>query len=203
MLMSPNLGKMIGLKCEACSMEFSEPSLLEHHLLLHLSKKPFECRDCSAILSSSYALLRHQRSHNQSDKVKCPLCCKELSSREHLSRHLKSRKHNPFMCDGCSAIFYRAVAFEHHKCKEPKLPKEAKPRKRQKESSAVCPYLDCSKVYSKVSNLRAHIQAFHEGKRVVCKVCCKDFAYRHTLEKHMAACHAQIDSKEENLNDYS
>lgn len=185
---------MIGLKSETCSLDFSEACLLETHLLSHSGKLPFECSICAAVLSSSYALLRHQRSHDKSDKLSCPLCSKELSSREHLSRHLKSRKHNPLMCDGCSAVFYRAEALRHHTCKQPKPPREPKPRKRVKEELAVCPYSDCCKVYSKGSNLRKHIRVHHEGLRVVCEICCKNFAYRHTLAKHMAGCRASRES---------
>jgi KRAB domain-containing zinc finger protein len=187
---------MIGLTCEACSKVFIKHSRLERHQLTHSGVKPFNCNDCGVSLSTMYALLRHQRAHDKSDSVVCPLCSKELSSREHLSRHLKSRKHNPFNCDDCCAVFFRKEAFLHHQCTKPAAPKETRPRTRVKEELAVCPYIDCCKVYSKKSNLQAHVRVVHEGQRLACTKCSKDFAYRHTLERHKETC----THKDTNLN---
>ena len=60
-------------------------------------------------------------------------------------------------------------------------------------SSLLSRNIACNSSFSYKGNLMGHIASVHEGKRPYeCKICDKNFAAKHGLQKHLSAFHADI-----------
>lgn len=51
----------------------------------------------------------------------------------------------------------------------------------------------CSKVYSKVSNLKNHVDIAHRGRRFICSICKKENTTKYSLARHMSLKHPETE----------
>ncbi|KAF3016491.1 Strongly-conserved Zn-finger binding protein (TFIIIA) [Neopestalotiopsis sp. 37M] len=196
-----------------CNQSFRKHQTLQRHIRAeHLKMPAFQCKHegCDAGFDTASSLRRHVEKEHADIKFWCEECNKGLgdaasdrvgfSTMEQLQHHMKKAH---ISCTFCDQIFPTRDAMETH------TEIEHASNLQEVRKSVVCTRDGCGKVFSKQSNLQAHIRSFHDGVRYVCGQfdvssakdlsdwpltdgCGGGFATKASLEKHIRHVHMDI-----------
>ena len=155
--------------CPKCDRCFSKKDTLYYHTkVFHEGKNPFICHNCGVKFIEKARLEKHiQIVHetNKSFDLKCSLCeytCRRRNyGRNRLENHIKeAHKENskPFACSLCNSKFGLKSILNRHWCAG-KLPAIDHGKEDRQNCSL------CSRTFSHISRLNAHMTSFHEGKK--------------------------------------
>lgn len=160
-------------RCENCGQSFRKKETLNKHVRKeHLGLSPFQCNEpgCTEAFDSKGALRRHQDKIHGEIKYWCGECgLKTLpDGSEHrvgftteplLQVHIKKEHQNCMFCDFKSSS--QAELMAH-------VDRVHSGKTVQDRKTVLCPYDNCTKAFTKKSNLNAHIRSAHEGHRFIC-----------------------------------
>lgn len=138
-------------ECHRCNKQFSRPSSLKQHYLVHKEIKPHRCDVCDLAFSASSQLLLHKISHTNRDPYRCQYCDKEFAISDHHKRHLRTHtKEKPFKCDLCGRSFSQSNTLTQH----------------QRIHTGLKPYkcIFCDKKFSVLNYLNNHLRTCKESK---------------------------------------
>uniref|UniRef100_A0A7S0ZKP4 C2H2-type domain-containing protein n=1 Tax=Timspurckia oligopyrenoides TaxID=708627 RepID=A0A7S0ZKP4_9RHOD len=175
-----------------CFAAFSRSDFLKRHKfeshLKHIHK--FKCESCSIIFPSNEKLLRHFDTklclsrRKVSDKTtalaKTAPSCSATDSQEAAATDSQVITINPepkvWTCGICLKEFRSSSSFSKHRRIHQALPIE--------RATYKCSNYGCERVYTRASNLRAHVRAAHEKPQWQCQTCFHYFAYKQSFERH-------------------
>ena len=174
--------------CSVCGRLFQK-SVLDRHLLIHLSEKPYECHICSRRFSFRTSLVRHELLHSEVKPYLCQFCGRDFTRKEHLENHMQ-RHHdakNLFVCDWCHKAFStRKRRLAHMKC-HTSTGAEPSPEPSENEvddgASFLCDV--CGKDFVSRRSLKYHEKQVHSDKLFQCQECCKKFSTASSLKQHV------------------
>jgi len=133
----------------------------------------YSCDKCAARFKLRDSLKRHQFTDHQI-KIQCESCSDVSIDFKSYQEHRKT--HLTFVCKECGEICSSNSQLNSHE--------NQKHGKGDKDKA--CPY--CAK---HVFNLKAHIQASHEGEMMICSKCEYSTRRKHSLEKHFENVHSE------------
>lgn len=119
-----------------------------------------------------------------------PYVCSSEGCNEGFLKAKQLRKHirtaHPIFCNVCGLPVKSEAQLIEHK-KTHKVPVDE--RKKYK-----CPFVGCSRSYTKQANLNAHVRASHECLRFSCTVesCDKTYAHKKSLIAHIERDHSDL-----------
>ena len=94
-------------KCEHCSLEFRQLSVLKTHIkAIHEKVKNFHCTQCGKSFSYKKSLEFHEQTHldiSEQTLFKCEICGKDYLWESYLKKHIKvvHRKEKAHSCPQC------------------------------------------------------------------------------------------------------
>ncbi|KAH6654555.1 hypothetical protein BKA67DRAFT_565544 [Truncatella angustata] len=198
-----------------CNQSFRKHQTLQRHIRAeHLKVPAFQCKHegCIAGFDTASSLRRHTEKEHADIKFWCEECNKDLEDNatnrtgfptmEQLQQHMKK---SHISCTFCDLIFPSRDDMESHtELEHASLVQDGR-------KNVLCTRDNCGKVFSKQSNLQAHIKSFHDGYRFVCgefdvtsakdpKIanwplsdgCKGGFATKASLEKHIRHVHLDV-----------
>ena len=196
-----------------CTKTFASKCGLDKHAIsVHTVPSKYYCSEsgCDKAFHKKHQLRVHSFEHKGVLPFQCDFegCNKQFKQTSHLLAH--KQFHNPYVCDveGCAEVFTRWSNLRAHKALEHKRkfkcdicqktfqkPGQLANHTKLHDSSKMlkCPYDDCSRTYSELRNLKAHIRSYHEGQKVKCNECGKELVNRSKLRSHLKW-HEQSDS---------
>lgn len=160
-------------RCQDCGQSFRKKETLNKHVRKeHKGLKPHQCTEsgCEDAFESKGALKRHLQKVHGEIKFWCGECPLKTNpdGTEHrvgftteplLQAHMKSEHQNCLFCEfksSSQADMLAHVDMYHSG-------KTVEDRK-----TVHCPYDNCTKAFTKKSNLNVHIRTAHEGFRFIC-----------------------------------
>ncbi|XP_070497095.1 zinc finger protein ZFP2-like isoform X2 [Chironomus tepperi] len=151
---SPTYGESFNqiFECHRCNKQFSRPSSLKQHYLVHKEIKPHRCDVCDLTFSASSQLLLHKISHTNREPYRCQFCDKEFAISDHHKRHLRTHtKEKPFKCDLCGRAFSQSNTLTQH----------------QRIHTGLRPYscMFCDKKFSVLNYLNNHLRTCKESAK--------------------------------------
>lgn len=164
--------------CLDCGESFRRKMQLKRHTIIsHTGKFPNVCTHCGKGFLNIKSLNNHRRSHKI---LECSSCSQTFDKWSQLVKHRRdvhrSQKPN-FICDHCDKTF----------CRKPNIKEHMKIHS-SSEVAFVCHYENCSKFYSALRNLNAHIRSKHEGKAGwTCDFCNQQLSSKQRLLQHLKA----------------
>lgn len=196
-----------------CSQSFRKHQTLQRHIRgEHLKVPAFQCKHegCPSGFDTASSLRRHVEKEHADIKFWCEECNKDLgdgeterigfSSMEQLQQHMKK---SHISCTFCDLVFPTRDAMECH------TEMDHASSLQETRRTVTCTRDGCGKIFSKQSNLQAHIKSYHDGIRYVCGQfdvsgakgladwpvtdgCGGGFATKASLEKHIRHVHMDI-----------
>lgn len=162
------------LKCQFCSMTFTQ----EHHLNTHIEcHKKNNCTICDSQFTKRKAVVKHlKREHNiveLSEKLHpCTFCDKRFSKRLALNLHLKTHANCKHFCEMCGFMCDDDEAYQKHV------------EEHEKNSKHECHL--CSKKFVRRQQYDQHIMAHDRYK---CSICVITFDNKKLFLKHQTFVH--------------
>ncbi|CAG9827869.1 unnamed protein product [Diabrotica balteata] len=90
---SRNKGKgSLTYHCPVCRKQFYHRNVLNKHVLIHSSEKPFMCSFCARTFNNQYNLQVHERVHVGERSHVCTFCDKAFLEKSYLNKHMKTHK---------------------------------------------------------------------------------------------------------------
>ena len=150
----------------------SPSSSIYNDILLHLDrmenidknvtqKRRFHCKQCDKSFTVKQSLKRHIMTEHIGLKVPCPKCDEKFKQKVHMKRHLLIKHGNAgkWVCDSYKCDF--------------------------NEENGTVSYLRCKLQFKRSEALKRHKEVNHEiGNQYECKICDKNFSYKHSLIEH-------------------
>lgn len=179
----PNQGRKY--PCHLCHKSFYHQSLLNTHLMTHLTPeererlKTYSCPECGKSFESKGYMAHHVRlMHKKTYACVCHICARNFKTKREFKVHFThlhmEQPDKSFLCVTCNAKFSFEQALKNH-------------IRRMHKSSGIfcCEY--CDKVFPKRPSLMAHVLFVHKtvGK-YECEVCGKLFKRKLYLMEHMS-----------------
>ncbi|KAK4304469.1 hypothetical protein Pmani_023592 [Petrolisthes manimaculis] len=162
--------------CHKCSRKFLKRSSLYHHLKVHAVGSEVVCQKCGVICVDQESYELHMDEHLKSTKFRCHICTASFKRRQQYDDHLKHHKKNK--CEICGQPFTTKRALVRHcRVEHQKLPQNITLDPEYKCDK-------CNKVFNRPSLLHQHLQ-LHNGVKLKCSLCDKQFSHRRGLRKHM------------------
>ncbi|CEJ81963.1 hypothetical protein VHEMI02059 [[Torrubiella] hemipterigena] len=160
-------------RCGDCGQSFRKRETLNKHILKdHKGLPPHQCSEpgCTEAFESKGALRRHEQRAHGEIKYWCGECGLQtmpdgtekrtgFTTEQLLQAHLKQEHQNCMFCDFKSSKQGELVQHidMHHSGKT-----------LDDRKTVLCLYENCTKRFTKKSNLTAHIRIAHEGVRFIC-----------------------------------
>lgn len=160
-------------RCVDCGQSFRKKETLHRHVLQdHKGLPPHQCHHpgCSEAFEYKGSLRRHEQKAHGELKYWCGECGlqKQPDGTDHrigfttdylLQQHMRQEHQGCMFCDFKSAKQgdLEAHIDAHHSGKT-----------LDERKTVLCPYENCTKRFTKKSNLTTHIRASHEGVRFIC-----------------------------------
>lgn len=173
--------------CEICSMEFCTKSRYTFHVNRHILPADdlhdgfkYYCRQCEKGFLVQTAYMDHLKTHNNKFKLReCANCPLTFTSWNDLKKH-RRETHNAiivglFYCDYCQRSFKWKKSLLFH----------IKTHLTNVADVFQCPHKDCTKIYTTMSNLKAHFRAAHEDKKFLCTICNLTFSTKQRYTQHV------------------
>ncbi|KAK3879285.1 hypothetical protein Pcinc_016115 [Petrolisthes cinctipes] len=162
--------------CHKCSRKFLKRSSLYHHLKVHAVGSEVVCQKCGVICVDQESYELHMDDHLKSTKFRCHICTASFKRRQQYDDHLKYHKKNK--CEICGQPFTTKRALVRH-CR---VEHQRLPQNITLDPEYKCD--KCNKVFNRPSLLHQHLQ-LHNGVKLECSLCDKQFSHRRGLRKHM------------------
>ncbi|KAI1502692.1 hypothetical protein F5X99DRAFT_149417 [Biscogniauxia marginata] len=163
-----------------CNQTFRKHQTLQRHIRAeHLHQAAYICNDtdsttgavCGAGFDSPGPLRRHQEREHGETRFWCDECANQRDADDNpkrvgfptlalLQSHMKQAHVN---CMFCGVICNGRADLEQHIESQ-----HAKPPSHEQPKTVTCTWQGCTKTFSRVTNMNAHIRSFHEGVRFVC-----------------------------------
>ncbi|KAJ0179485.1 hypothetical protein K1T71_005197 [Dendrolimus kikuchii] len=159
--------------CDICKLEFRKKHLLTAHMFQHTGVKSFNCEMCNKDFISLYEKKKHMRLHKVYKCDECPLSFKRWSIYQYHKKLEHTKKE--FICSDCGRKFKeRGHIVRHMKVHTQELVKVYR-----------CPYENCSREYSRNSNLKQHILIKHVKVKHECHMCNAKLSTKACLQRHI------------------
>ncbi|XP_048775806.2 transcription factor IIIA-like isoform X2 [Ostrea edulis] len=166
--------KLRPYKCSytGCRKAFQKHQHLKVHEFDHTHVNPFVCpvEGCGLSFRWPNVLKRHSKVHEgyPCDVEGCDMVLKTWT----LLRKHKTHQH-VFECKECGASFRQSNMFHQHM------------KTHLKERTLLfCPREGCQRSYMDKRNLTAHIRCFHDGQKLTCDKCQRQFSTKQKLKHH-------------------
>ena len=160
-------GKQKTFKCQFCSFETKDQSIVRKH---KQENHEFLCETCKEIFTSKPDLSKHVKDHHTRPCITCKM---EFQSISDLKEHMRS-SHGP-ECTICNITFEKQDDLEKHVVEK----HNGKP-----QSKLSCQ--DCPETYNSSEDLKKHIEENHKRN---CSHCSHSFPSNVLLEEHIANDH--------------
>lgn len=183
-------------KCEHCSQEFLQKSVLETHCLLHSIRRPFKCFTCDKSYASKSKLTAHIKLHTKSNIHQCKICNKIFTYPSYLEEHMNSHKlNNQIAMQGKQKIF----GLECNICKKKfRFAKNLNSHFKMHSGKGLLDCNICDKKFNQKYSLKIHLQSHDAKKLHKCKYCVKSFTQKSNLVEHIRI-HTKVKPFECNL----
>ena len=166
----------IHIICDQCGDNCLKEQISRHKLVKH-GEKHFLCDQCDA----KFFFPAHLKGHKESihdEKFPCLLCKSHPLSKHGLRTHLvRYHTDKTIICDECPFATSENNRLNSHKQKR-HTPKDKWPKCNQ------CDYTTWNKHF-----LTRHIETYHHGIRIQCKLCPAKFTLQGNLNVHMKTSH--------------
>ena len=126
--------------------------------------------------STTSSALVAMKTSESSEKQQCPICGR-MVSQTGLSSHIKD--HEAVKCGECGAEFPNRYQKDNHKALV------------HDKMTFTCPHQDCSKTFFSRKLLKHHFTSVHTARHK-CDLCEKSFAIKHDLHTHIRGVHEGI-----------
>lgn len=160
-------------RCSDCGQSFRKRETLNKHIRKeHKSLPPHQCTEpgCAEAFESKGALKRHELKIHGDLKYWCGECGLKtmgdgteqrvgFTTEALLQAHLKQEHQNCMFCDFKSSTEGELIAH---------IDSNHSGKTLDDRKTVLCPYDNCTKRFTKKSNLTTHIRSAHEGKRFIC-----------------------------------
>lgn len=197
-------------RCQTCGQSFRKKETLSKHVRKeHRGLPAHQCPEdnCESAFDSKAALKRHREKEHGEAKFWCGECGPKsmpdgteqrvgFTTQALLQHHVRQEHQNCMFCEFKSSSLWeleRHVEMYHSG------------RTVEDRKTFPCPYDHCTKMFTKKSNVTAHVRVAHEGHRFVCgevdvsnptlsgwtndQGCGKKFSTRVRLEDHIKYIH--------------
>lgn len=168
--------------CTECNTTFRRKNLLSKHLkIMHnIGEFKYTCKKCEKGFFFLPAYTKHTRTHNKKLKPReCDNCPLTFTKWSDLVRHRREEHKmvliGEFFCDNCPRSFKWKKSLRFH----------MKVHLKHETDVFQCPHENCTKFYTTMSNLKAHIRSKHEGQRFLCTICNLNFSTKQRFEQHI------------------
>ncbi|XP_047023754.1 oocyte zinc finger protein XlCOF26-like isoform X2 [Helicoverpa zea] len=169
-----NTVHLVEFICDICKLAFKKKNQLSAHMYEHTGLKAFKCDLCSDTFISLYLKKRHMRYHKTYTCEECNVVF------NHWSKYQKHKKtehvSSLFICNVCKKTFKE----KGHMVKHLKTHGQKRITK-----TFPCPYDDCSRFYSRKSNLKQHILVKHMKILHECMICHAQLSTKAKLNYHI------------------
>ncbi|KAH8276777.1 hypothetical protein KR026_000614 [Drosophila bipectinata] len=174
--------------CDACGKQFTKPTFLRRHQVVHTKEKQFACDYCLRSFSQLSSLQRHKRSnHYQNEIVKSSSVLEDADQVAHQAltalRSLQSGMEAP--SSHLSAELRETIP--------PRLGTSLMNQPSQRpvnKNFYVCEL--CGKEFCKVYDLMRHRRSHTKEKQYPCLECLKLFSEKSNLNKHKKRMHGKL-----------
>ena len=204
MLTHLNVDTSIDYKCKKCNIDHTDLDSLNHHMVLNHPNETmpnpqlFPCTLCKKVFPTEFHLKRHKYKHEcrQSKRFICSICDKAFSRKSYYEDHkITHTNQRPYSCKICGATYRYSRGLRHHMHTHKDSGSSRCENGRPVESGWLCS--KCGKIFSCMSNLRAHELSVHfHRKRKETRVCC-EICGKLVNTKHLKA---HIESHRKELN---
>ncbi|XP_047517423.1 gastrula zinc finger protein XlCGF17.1-like [Pieris napi] len=169
-----HVGGVEKLSCEICHISFKRNHQLRTHMYRHTGVKDFSCPMCPKQFISMTEQKKHIRNHKE---FTCEHCYQKFTRWLDLVQHRQtSHQSEEYICDHCGKIFKQRQHIIRH-LKIQHYTREV--------SLFICPYENCSRNYSRNSNLKQHILVKHQGLTFNCHLCEAKLSTKAKLKEHI------------------
>ena len=166
-------GKRNIYECGACAVAFVVPAQLNEHMALHgVGDKSYRCGACFKTFNHFSRLMRHVVMHTGEKRYKCDRCGSTFTRLQYLKKHLTGHPDIQLHpCQLCQEVFAVPRDLQRHVH-----------RRHGQERRFRCEV--CPSVFSRQSNLNAHLKTHLSQKPYPCDQCPAAFARFSTLQIH-------------------
>lgn len=178
-------------KCDSCDQSFHKNNQLKKHIAhAHLMTKPCICSEPGCGMSFVYQSIldKHvSKAHDDTKRYVCEFehCGEQFTKWSMLQAHCKDV--HRLRCSYCNKLYADSCAFRLH-VETHEVPLEDR-------QTFSCGIEECTKKFTKAHALRQHVRVIHEGiRRHECAICNKAFAYKKSLDNHIARFHGENDT---------
>lgn len=165
------------VKCAyvGCEKVFPCYAELESHMNVHMGSRPHVCDICDRGYPSRKGLNAHRSVHYPA-AFQCAVCMKNFMHKAGLARHAATCQRT-FVCGGCGKTYTREGNYRRHVLEKHPV----------KEGNRIgCD--QCDLTFLSKFSLRTHKRIIHEGVRVSCRLCGRQYSYASSLYEHMQTC---------------
>ena len=173
---------------ESCPSFFRSKYNINHHIReLHENNK-VKCISCDYVASTKYILRKHIQIHHCEKKFSCPDCDYKAGVQYLVNKHYKRKHREGVKCDisSCSRIFKNDDCLRGH-INSYHSKKQNNPRNRKIIVCDTCEFK--TKNHGK---LVEHVRVKHQGEKIKCNECEKEFNWSNDRRMHMSAIHEGI-----------
>ncbi|CAG2177209.1 unnamed protein product [Oppiella nova] len=167
------------LKCPTCDQWFTK-SLLQKHVYIHTSEKPYKCDECLEEFTTSSHLTNHQMKHNPTmdSLITCSICGTAFKTKKSFQKHQmihKTDRKRSHLCDVCGIGFYDKESLKSHTFRI-HLPKNVRKFK--------CDFSGCRYSCLYQHQMVEHQKVHSDDKPWVCDQCDYTAKSKWTFKKH-------------------
>ena len=191
--------------CDICRSTFKRKAQIKQHIdSVHEGKKPFNCNICKLSFSTKGNMKTHLKIvHDGIKPFECDVCQARFSINRDMKIHKDAVHHKirAFQCNFCDQTCTQSSSLKTHirrKHSDGKiifpLPLDVHIEKSLNEGKIPCQYDLCGKSFASKQRLRSHVEAVHEGNKLLvdrlnCDLCDKSFVSKQRLNSHVASIH--------------
>ncbi|KAI0887320.1 uncharacterized protein GGS22DRAFT_107643 [Annulohypoxylon maeteangense] len=208
------------LTCVPCNMTFRKPETLDRHMrTIHHNAAGYACDGldesgllCQASFDNAASLRRHKERQHGLIKFWCDECQQGgnnigFPTVAQLDEHIK-KNHHKHKCTFCGFQCNLKLELDQHVESQHNEPKKSV----EQRKIISCTWPGCTKLFTKKSNMDAHVKAYHQGTRFVCGEfdvsgtndlaawnggCGLGFTTKGNLEKHIRHVHLKLPRPEQ------
>ena len=176
----------VSLSCNICHKLYKTKRILNLHLNIHCTEKPFKCNQCSKEFSQKGHIKGHVERKHKIVKQTTDIRylgdgSKIIQPPELQEKHIKCKK--------CLAIFSQKRQLKAHRkiCKNQVEQKSGNEENENKNGPFLC--ITCNKCFKTKNTFRLHANIHLTEKPFRCKLCNKEFSQNGNLKTHINRIH--------------